>query len=76
MKVTELCGTFVPSELPAQVLVTVHPSSILRGPPEDRARSFAALVDDLKQVTLARGHTPKNSAPPPLATSRRDRSQS
>lgn len=30
------------------VVPTVHPSSILRGPPEDRRRNLAAMVDDLK----------------------------
>lgn len=29
---------------------TVHPSSILRGPPEDRARAFAEFEADLKKV--------------------------
>jgi uracil-DNA glycosylase len=29
-------------------LVTVHPSSVLRGPPEDRDDAYAALVSDLK----------------------------
>lgn len=29
-------------------LVTVHPSSVLRGPPEDRENAYAALVADLK----------------------------
>ena len=29
---------------------TVHPSSILRGPPEDRERAFAQFVADLKKV--------------------------
>jgi DNA polymerase len=29
-------------------LVTVHPSSVLRGPPEDRDEAYAALVSDLK----------------------------
>ncbi|MDB6093224.1 MAG: phage polymerase-related protein [Verrucomicrobia bacterium] len=32
---------------------TVHPSSILRGPPEDRAAGFKALVADLKKVAAA-----------------------
>ena len=31
-----------------QVAVTVHPSSVLRGPPEDRERAFDALVADLR----------------------------
>jgi uracil-DNA glycosylase len=30
------------------VLATMHPSSVLRGPPEDRTRNLAAMVDDLK----------------------------
>jgi DNA polymerase len=31
-----------------QVAVTVHPSSVLRGPPEDRAKAFDGLVADLR----------------------------
>ncbi len=30
------------------LVVTVHPSSILRGPPEARDESFAGLVADLR----------------------------
>lgn len=30
------------------VVVTVHPSSVLRGPPEDRDKAFDALVADLR----------------------------
>jgi DNA polymerase len=30
------------------LVVTVHPSSILRGPPEQRDEAFAGLVDDLR----------------------------
>jgi DNA polymerase len=30
------------------VMPTVHPSSVLRTPPEDRAQAHAALVDDLR----------------------------
>jgi uracil-DNA glycosylase family protein len=29
---------------------TFHPSSVLRGPPEDRERNFSELVADLKQI--------------------------
>ena len=36
---------------PRLVLSTVHPSSILRGPPEQRDEAFAALVADLAVVT-------------------------
>ena len=31
-----------------QVVATVHPSSVLRGPPEDRDKAFDALVADLR----------------------------
>jgi uracil-DNA glycosylase len=31
-----------------QVVATVHPSSVLRGPPEDREKAFDALVADLR----------------------------
>jgi uracil-DNA glycosylase family protein len=50
VKVTEARGNFVASDLPARVLVTVHPSSILRGAPEDRAQNFARFVADLKRL--------------------------
>ncbi len=33
-----------------QVVVTVHPSAILRGPPEDREKAFDAFVADLRVV--------------------------
>ena len=32
------------------VVATVHPSSILRGPPEDRRKNLAAMVEDLRVV--------------------------
>lgn len=35
---------------PRTFVITVHPSSILRGSPEDRDRAFAAHVADLKVV--------------------------
>jgi uracil-DNA glycosylase family protein len=47
-KVTEQRGRFVDSPLAPHVLATVHPSSILRGPPEDRRRNLAAFVADLE----------------------------
>jgi uracil-DNA glycosylase len=31
-----------------RIAVTVHPSSVLRGPPEDRQKAFDALVSDLR----------------------------
>jgi uracil-DNA glycosylase len=35
-------------DIDPQVAVTVHPSSVLRGPPEDREKAFDALVSDLR----------------------------
>ena len=31
-------------------IATLHPSAILRGPPEDRAAAYQAFVDDLKRI--------------------------
>ena len=47
-KVTQQRGRFVASPLAPHVLATVHPSSILRGPAEDRERNLDAFVADLK----------------------------
>jgi DNA polymerase len=38
------------------VAVTVHPSSVLRGPPEDRQQAFDALVSDLRFAAGLRSH--------------------
>jgi DNA polymerase len=42
------------------LVVTVHPSSILRGPPEQRTEALSGLVDDLrfaaKQIDVAGDH--------------------
>ena len=35
-------------DIDPQVVATVHPSSVLRGPPEDRATAFDELVADLR----------------------------
>ena len=47
-RVTQNRGKLLESDLAKAVLATVHPSSILRGEPEDRERNFAAFVDDLR----------------------------
>ena len=53
-KVTEARGQALTDTGIAPVVVaTVHPSSILRGPPEDRQRNLAAMVDDLRAVGRA-----------------------
>ena len=48
-KVTEHRGELLgDTGIAPHVLPTVHPSSILRGPPEDRKRNLAAMVADLR----------------------------
>ncbi len=50
-RVTQQRGEVVESDLPATVMATVHPSSILRAPTEeDRRDAMAALVEDLRKV--------------------------
>ena len=43
-------GRVFHSEWGPKILVTVHPSSILRVPPEDRAQAFDLLVKDLARI--------------------------
>jgi uracil-DNA glycosylase len=49
-RVSRQRGEFVESELAPLVTATVHPSSILRGEPDERETAFQALVADLKKV--------------------------
>ena len=49
-RVTQWRGKRIESELAHFVTATVHPSSILRGEPEERETNFSAFVDDLKVV--------------------------
>ena len=50
-KVTEHRGELLDGTgVAPHVVATVHPSSILRGPPEDRAQNLAAMVADLRVV--------------------------
>jgi uracil-DNA glycosylase family protein len=46
-------GKFFESEWGPKVLVTVHPSSILRVPPEDRDKAFDLFVKDLARIKQA-----------------------
>jgi uracil-DNA glycosylase family protein len=48
--VTAARGTWLPREDGLQVLVTLHPSALLRVPSEDRDAAFAAFVADLRQA--------------------------
>jgi len=50
VKVLANRGQFLESPFGIPTLVTVHPSSILRVPPEARDDAFAALVADLKRI--------------------------
>ncbi len=43
-------GRFVASELAELVTATIHPSSILRGPSEEREKAFRGFADDLAKV--------------------------
>src|SRR5438445_1040610 len=49
-RVTQSRGQPIESELAEAVTATVHPSSILRGEPEERELNFGAFVDDLRVV--------------------------
>jgi len=51
VRVTADRGRILPSELGPAVLVTVHPSSILRAADEDRAAAMRAFVRDLAILT-------------------------
>jgi uracil-DNA glycosylase family protein len=50
VKVLANRGKFFDSEWGPKILVTVHPSSSLRVPPEDRAQAFELLVKDLARI--------------------------
>lgn len=50
VKVTQMRGRFIPSDLSSQVMLTVHPASILRAAPEDRELQRKLFVNDLKKV--------------------------
>ena len=49
-RVTAQRGEFVDSDLAPLVSATVHPSSILRGPPEEREKALQGLTADLARV--------------------------
>jgi uracil-DNA glycosylase len=43
-------GQWLEREDGRKVLITLHPSALLRGPPEDREEAFAAFVNDLSKA--------------------------
>jgi len=52
-RVTRERGRLLDSDLAPLVTATVHPSSILRGEPEERGEAMAALVSDLRGAARA-----------------------
>ena len=52
-RVTQHRGELLESDFAEFVTATVHPSSILRGEPEQREAAFAAFVADLRVVSRA-----------------------
>lgn len=52
-RLTHHRGELLDSDLADIVAATMHPSAILRGPPEDREEQRAALVADLRVVARA-----------------------
>lgn len=53
-RVTKQRGTFIPSNLAPRVIATVHPSSLLRLPPQmDAEAEFRRFVTDLRLATSA-----------------------
>jgi len=52
-RVTQHRGELLDSDLAESVTATVHPSSILRGEPEEREAALSAFVDDLRVVASA-----------------------
>jgi DNA polymerase len=48
VRVTRDRGRYPAEQLAEVVVVTIHPSSILRGEPEEREAELSALVDDLR----------------------------
>jgi uracil-DNA glycosylase len=66
-KVTQHRGEVVESEWAGPVLVTVHPSSVLRAPDEYRADARRELFEDLAKVAayLDRRSIPRRRAPRP-----------
>jgi DNA polymerase len=62
-KVTERRGELIPHELAPYLVATVHPSSILRAPDEEkRHEEMARFIGDLKKVAAALRHSQRGRA--------------
>jgi uracil-DNA glycosylase family protein len=54
-KVSERRGEVLEVDFADAAVATYHPSSVLRGPPEERDEAYGALVDDLRVLASANG---------------------
>jgi uracil-DNA glycosylase len=54
-KVSERRGEVLDVDFADAAVATYHPSSVLRGPPEERQEAYGALVDDLRILASAAG---------------------
>jgi DNA polymerase len=70
VKVMTERGHWLQREDGLRVLITLHPSALLRGDPAQRAQAFEAWVADLDQATGALTARPK-AAPKPRAKAER-----
>lgn len=62
-KVTERRGEAIPHELAPYVVATVHPSSILRAPDEDKRHDgMARFIEDLRKVRAAMESSERKAA--------------
>jgi DNA polymerase len=52
-KVSERRGELLDVDFADSAVATYHPSSVLRGPPEERKEAYGALVDDLRVLASA-----------------------
>ncbi len=62
-RVTQNRGKAMPSTYGPPIVATVHPASILRGPPEQREAELGRLVDDLRVAAASANARPNAAAP-------------
>ena len=74
VKVLSERGRWLVREDGLRVLVTLHPSALLRGDPASRERDFEAWLADLEQATAAASSAEASPAPTKAAARSRSRS--
>lgn len=70
-RVTQNRGQPLPSMYGPPIVATVHPASILRGPPEQREAELARLVDDLRVAAASASASARAAAPARARRARR-----